>query len=104
MPAAEVVRVGLRVGLARLRRRAAEQLDLQFHDHGRRDLVLDGEDVAEIAVECLRPGMRTVGGANELRGDANAICGLAHAAFEQVRDAELPCDLRGADRPPPERE
>ena len=43
--------------------------------------------------------MRSGCGVDELPGDAHAIAGLAHAAFEHVAHAELAADLLHVDRP-----
>ncbi len=71
-----------------------EQRAAQF-DHDRlRDVVLHGEDVRQLAVVGLRPEMRVRRHLDQLRGDPHAIAGLADAALEQVRDAELLGDRR----------
>jgi len=44
------------------------------------DLVLDGKDVAKVAVEALLPKVITVRGIDELRGDTKAIAGATDAA------------------------
>ncbi len=38
--------------------------------------------------------METVGGADQLGGDADAVAGPAHRALQYVRDAEFGSDLR----------
>ena len=53
------------------------------------DLVLHGEDIAGVALELLRPLVKTGGDVDELHGDAQAVAGLAHAALEQTTDSEL---------------
>ena len=70
----------------RLRR---EQLELERRDHRLGDLVLHREDVGEIAVELVRPEMRSTCRLDQLGGDAHPRAGLAHAALEQIRGAEL---------------
>src|SRR5208282_604389 len=66
----------------------------EFHLHlGRedeRDLVLDREDVVDRAVIPLGPDVRAVARVDQLRGHANAVASLAHAAFENVTSAEFP--------------
>ena len=57
------------------------------------DLVLYREDVGEIAIVPLRPDVIPGLGLDELRGDADTITGLAHAAFEHIAHAELAPDL-----------
>ena len=60
MPALQIQRIGARIGGPRLRRGAAEQLDLEFAGHRCGDLVLHREDVAQVAIEGLRPDVRAV--------------------------------------------
>ena len=62
-------------------------------DDARRHLVLQIEDVLELAVEAVRPEMRAGCGIDELPGDAHPVCRLAHAAFEHVAHPELAADL-----------
>ena len=62
------------------------------------DVVLHGEDVDKLAVVALGPEMAAGGGVVELRGDAHAVAGLAHAAFDDVADAELLGDLPDMNR------
>src|SRR5262249_39032111 len=54
----------------------------------RRDLALQREDVRELAVERVRPKASPGRSADEIDRDAHLVRGLAHAAFEEVRDAE----------------
>lgn len=88
---------GLRVG------RCAEQLDLELIDHRGGDLVLHLEHVRHRAVVALRPQVRTVSGTDQLRGDAQCVAGLAHAAFEHVSDVELLRDVGNVGLPALER-
>ena len=53
------------------------------------DLVLDGEDVGELAVVALGPDVAVGRGVDQLDGDAHPVAGLAHAALDHVLDAEL---------------
>ena len=55
---------------------------------GSGDLVLHREHVGQLAIVALRPQVAAVGGVDQLRRDPDPIAGLAHAAFEHVRDAE----------------
>ena len=57
------------------------------------NLVLDGEDVGEIAVVAVGPEWPPVLPVDQLGGDAHAVAGLADAAFEHVGHAERPGDL-----------
>jgi hypothetical protein len=56
--------------------------DPEFVQDAGRDLVLNHEDVRELAIETLRPDVITVLGVHQLRRDAHTIACLAHAAFE----------------------
>ena len=76
------------------------ELRLDRRDDRLGDLVLHGEDVGETAVVALRPDMAAGRDVVELRGDAHAVAGLAHAALEHVADAELLGDLLHVDRLP----
>src|SRR5262249_1742892 len=58
-------------------------------DDRRGDLVLEVEDVFHDAVVSVGPDMLAGLRIDELTGDAHAIAALAHAAFEDVADAEL---------------
>ncbi len=58
-------------------------------DDGGGDLVLDGEDVGELAVVALGPDVAVGRGVDQLDGDAHPVAGLAHAALDHVLDAEL---------------
>ena len=62
-----------------------------------RDLVLQREDVVEIAVVALGPDVIAVDAVDQLGGDAHAAAGFAHAAFQHVADLQLPRDLRDID-------
>ncbi len=57
------------------------------------DLVLQREDVGEIAVVPVGPDVVASLGFDQLGGDANAIGGPSHAAFEHVAHAEFAPDL-----------
>src|SRR5207237_7869399 len=62
------------------------------------DLVLEREDVSQIAVVAFRPDMLSALGLDQLRGDPEPVAGLAQAALEHVPNAELTPDLRHIDR------
>ena len=57
-------------------------------DDGTRDIVLQFEDVLELAVIAFGPHMAVGAPVDQLRGDAHPVVHLAHAAFEQVLHAE----------------
>ena len=92
----EIKRVRLGIGRACLRRRA-EQRDLELLDHVGRDLVLDREDVVELAVVGLRPQVRVGAGLDQLRRDPYRVARLAHRAFQHVRHVQRARDLRDSD-------
>ena len=58
-----------------------------------RDLVLDGEDVGEIAVIATRPDVQARQSVDQLDGDAHAVVVLAHTAFDDVAHPQLPSHL-----------
>src|SRR5260221_9762880 len=83
------------IGLDVLRRLAVRQLaggeaaDQRLDDAGD-DLVLDGEDVGEVAIEPLGPEMAAaLARVDQLGVDADAPGGAPRAALEDVADAEL---------------
>jgi hypothetical protein len=85
------------------------------HDHARRlvhaegaaqrrddsvgDLVLDGEDVVQLAVVGFRPQVAILHRVDQLGSDAHPVAGLAHAALEDVVDLQLARDHRRAQLP-----
>ena len=66
-----------------------QQLQLQRRHDGLADLVLQGEDVGEVAVVALGPDVVAGRAVDQLGGDPHPAAGLAHAAFEHVADAQL---------------
>ena len=76
------------------------QARLDRADDRQRDLVLQREDVVELAVVALGPDVGAGRRIDELAGDAHAIRRLAHAAFEHVAHAEFAADLLHVDRRP----
>lgn len=76
-----------------LRKRVAEQTYLERRRDAARDLVLNREDVRELAVVRSGPKMRVGRDVDELRGDPDVAASSANTAFEHVIDAE-----RGSDR------
>ena len=66
-------------------------------DRGR-DLVLDGEDVLEVAVVALGPEVVVGLGIDQLHRDAHPLPDLAHAALDDVLHAELGGELLHLDR------
>src|SRR5207302_10522689 len=62
-------------------------------DDRSRHLVLDGEDILQLAVVAFGPDVPIGLRIDQLHGNADAIADLAHAPFEDVFDAELARDL-----------
>ena len=75
------------------------QLGRDGAHHARGHLILQIEDVRQLAVETVRPEMRARRSIDELPGDAHPVARLAHAAFEHVAHAELAPDLLHVHRP-----
>ena len=71
------------------------RIELRFdRGHDRfSDLVLDCEDIGEIAVVALLPDVAAGRDIVELRRDADAVAALAHAAFEYISHTKLLGDL-----------
>ena len=69
----------------------------QGRSDGRGDLVLDGEDVLELAIVAFCPDMRLGLAVDELNSDPDPIARLADASFGDVVDPELARDLLGLD-------
>ena len=70
------------------------QRDFQCVPDGCGNLVLNGKHVHQVAIVAFRPQVVAVLGLDQLGGDANAVAGLAHRAFQHVADAQFPCNLR----------
>ena len=62
---------------------SASELQPQLVDDGPRDLVLDREDVLQLAIEVPRPERHIVGNADELRVDAHPVTLSQHRSFER---------------------
>jgi len=63
------------------------ELDLKLLRNEPRNLILHREDVLQVARERIGPYMETVRRLDELRGDADLVAGLAHAALDDVGHA-----------------
>ena len=101
----QLVRVGVvGVALSTAALRVAEQLHLQRSDDRQRDLVLQLEDIAHLAVVALGPHLIAVGGVDELHRDAQPVTGPPDAALEHAVDAKRLGDRRRFDRLALERE
>ena len=75
-------------------RRLGGQRDLQGAGNRLGDVVLDGEDVGQLAVVAFRPQVITVLRVDELCGDADASARPADTPFEDGADAERFGDRR----------
>ena len=62
------------------------------------DFTLEDEDVGDLAIVGLRPKMRVSARVDQLGVDAQMLAGTLDAAFEQMRDSELPADFVGVTR------
>lgn len=75
----------------------ALQLRKECANHAARHLVLQIEDIVELAVKPVRPKMGTRRGFDQLPGNANSIAGFAHTAFEHIPNTQLAPDLPDVD-------
>ena len=57
------------------------------------DLILNGEDIFELAIITLRPEVVAVSHVDELRRDAKPVAGFPHAALQHRVDLESASDL-----------
>ena len=73
---------------------AGNELTAELAGDARRDVVLNGEDVGEIAIVALGPQLRAVVRPNQLSADSNPLSHPAHAAFQDRRHAESLCNAR----------
>ena len=80
------------------RRLGEQDLRADRTDHPVGDLVLQREDVGELAVVAVGPQMIAERRVDQLAGDAHAARRFAHAAFEDVAHAELARDRPHVDR------
>src|SRR6185295_19243942 len=62
------------------------------------DLVLNSENVGQVAIVAFGPHMAAVFAVDELTGDADALAGLAHAPLEQKSYSEFLRRLLHPDR------
>jgi len=69
-----------------------------------RDFVLQGEQIARVAVEALGPQMRVCGSTDQLRVDSDLIARSPDASFQHVAHPQLAADLLCVDRLVPVRE
>ncbi|MND77852.1 hypothetical protein D3C80_695530 [compost metagenome] len=88
-PHAEIVSLDTPRPVAR--RRCAQPAEQRLDDLAG-DLVLDGEDILQVAIEAFRPQMLATCRVDQLGVDAHPPCGAPCAAFQQVAHAEVLCD------------
>src|SRR5687767_6278912 len=62
------------------------------HDAGC-NLILDGENILELAVITLGPELSVVAGIHELRGEPESLTRFAHASLEHSSNLKLPSDF-----------
>ena len=67
----------------------SSELNLQGIRDRLRNIILDGENIGNLAVVPFRPEMRFIGDVNKLRGDLNAIARSADAPFENRSHPQL---------------
>ena len=95
-PRKQIEIVGLRAFRAPFRDRLfffGQQFELQRGDDRIRDLILDGKDVGEVAVESFGPDMASGGAVNELSVDSYPVADFADAALEDMGNTQLPRDI-----------
>src|SRR5581483_4456844 len=68
-----------------------QELEPQRSDDCSRNLILDCEDVREIAVEAIGPDVASSLPIDQLGVDPHPVSDLANASFEDMSDAELLC-------------
>ena len=94
MPAAQIEVIGLLVAGVPddARNGIPDQADTQALGDCPGDLILDVEDVFDIAIVALGPDLIAVGDVREPDGDAQAIAGAPYAAVQHCRDVQLLAD------------
>ena len=99
MPAAKIELVRLdALGMASAQRFVLGGGEIQFQPVGNssRNLILDRENIVELAVVSLRPQMVAVGSVDQLRGNSHPLVRSANAAFQHRCDVELPANFGDA--------
>ena len=90
--AAQIVRVGLDILRRRLLDRLLllrQELDLELLDDRLGDLVLNREDVGQVAVVAGGPEMAVGRSFDQFGIDPDPVAGLADAALDDIGDAEF---------------
>ena len=70
-----------------------KQCHIERVDHRQGDLVLDGEDITQLAVVYFREQVTLVVGVDKLSGDAHPVAGFPYAPFEDPFHIEQVSDL-----------
>src|ERR1700730_17343144 len=70
-----------------------DQLNVERNGDPARDLVLQREQIARVAVETLSPQMSVGLGIDQLRVDADLVTRPTDASFEDITHAQLAPDL-----------
>src|SRR5215467_3373807 len=75
------------------------KLHLRFYhcDHALGKSILNGEDVAQVTLESVRPDVERRRCIDELSGKPNAIALAPHAALKNIADPKLASDLTNID-------
>src|SRR5215472_651092 len=73
---------------------AARKLGLQRLSDCFCDLALDSEDVGQFPIKGISPKLGCINCFNKLHVYTHRISDLLHAAFQNMGDAKLSCDLR----------
>ena len=81
-----------------------DQLDAERVREPARDLILQSEQIARVAVEPLGPKMRIGRGTDQLGVDAELVAGPPDAPFEHIAHAQLAANLLRVDGLVPVRE
>ena len=76
----------------------ADQLEVERDRDPARDLVLQSEQIARVAVEPLGPEMRVGLGIDQLGVDADLVARPPDAPFQHIAHAQLAADLLRVDR------
>ena len=76
----------------------ADQREIERDSDAAGDLVLQGKQIADVALEPLGPQMRAGLGIDQLGVDADLLGRALDAAFKHIAHAQLAADLLGVDR------
>jgi len=91
--------VGRIRGLGRPSGLRSDQLDAERVGDPTRDLVLQGEEIAGVAIESLGPQMRVALGVDQLRANAYLLARSLDAPLQHITHTELAADPAGVDEP-----